>query len=136
MKTIRNLTYIFLFFPFLVFAQDGERGSIAKTATTSKSEVKRAFIVGVSDYFSESLKLNYAESDAALFKDYLLKVEQLPEDHITYLVNKDAIALNIGRALRKLVNDTNEGETVYIYFAGHGDVVGVDFYMIPKNGWL
>lgn len=131
---MRIFVFVCLFsFSFHLFAQDGERGSIAKTVTTSKSDVKRAFIVGVSDYFSESLKLNYAENDAALFKDYLLKVEQLPEDHITYLVNQDAIALNIGRALRKLVNDTNEGETVYIYFAGHGDVVD-DFG--EKEGFL
>lgn len=128
MKRIRNLTYIVLLLPFLVFAQDeGARGSISKKVDKAnvKGE-KRALVVGVSEYQSKDLNLNYADDDAFLFKQYLTKVDSVPEKNITYLVNKDATSFNILTALDDLINTSQEGDIVYLFFAGHGDVVDKD----------
>lgn len=117
---------ILLFFFLLTFnsfCQDS-RGSIAtNNASSVSSGSKRALIVGISKYNEESLRLKYAENDAALFKEYLRQVEQLPEENIHYLTDEDAIYLNIGRELKRLYQNTKAGDIVYLYFAGHGDVV-------------
>ena len=129
----KTVLLFFILINLIAFSQDDARGSVGNSVSTTNTSVKRALIIGISSYNADELKLNYAESDAALFRDYLLKAEQLPEENISYLVNEDAIALNIGRELRRLVSTTNSGETVYIYFAGHGDVVD-DFG--EKEGYL
>ena len=98
-------------------------------AVPEVSGTRRALIVGISDYTEPTLKLNYAESDAALFRDYLLKIEKLEENQITYLNSSDpasdqyAGALGVYNALDRLLEDTKPEDLVYIYFAGHGDVV-------------
>ena len=90
---------------------------------------RRALIVGISEYSEPSLKLNYAASDAALFREYLLKIEKLQAEDITYLTSNDpsaetyAGALGVYNALDQLLETTQPEDLVYIYFAGHGDVV-------------
>jgi len=104
-------------------AQDGERGSISNSVASQTEGVKRALVIGVSDYQADELKLNYADNDAALFKEYLSTIEQIPDERLSYLVDADAISINIMRELKKLMNESSKGDTVYIFFAGHGDVV-------------
>ena len=65
----KAVLFLFLIISFHVFSQDGERGSLAKDISAAKSTVKRALIIGISNYNAEELKLNYAENDAALFRD-------------------------------------------------------------------
>ncbi|NNK82422.1 MAG: hypothetical protein HKO92_04815, partial [Flavobacteriaceae bacterium] len=119
---------VFIFLPFFVFSQDdGARGSISKKIDKSKViGEKRALVVGVSEYQSEDLNLKYADDDAFLFKQYLTKVDSVPEKNIAYLVNKEATSFNILSALNNLIETSNEGDIVYLFFAGHGDVVDKD----------
>ena len=56
-------------------------------------------IVGISEYNEPSLKLNYAASDAALFREYLLKIEKLQAEDITYLTSNDPSAETYAGAL-------------------------------------
>lgn len=119
MITFKRIYWIFL----LVCLSLKSFGQEASTG------VRKALIVGISDYQEESLKLNYAASDAALFRDYLLKIEKLSEDQITYLNSNDpssegyAGALGIYNALDNLLEQAAPNDLIYIYFAGHGDVV-------------
>jgi tetratricopeptide (TPR) repeat protein len=84
---------------------------------------KRALVIGVSDYQENTLDLRYADDDARLFRDYLLNVEKLDPKNIQYLENEDAHAQAIYQGIDELLKVTQEGDEVYIYFAGHGDVV-------------
>ena len=131
MKTI-SLVILCLATLFQGMAQEA-RGSVGSQATAPETGVKRAIVVGISKYNEDKLKLKYAENDAALFRDYLSKVEKLPEENIVYLGNEDAVAPNIVRELASLLKKSQEGDLVYFYFAGHGDVVD-DFG--EKEGFL
>lgn len=119
----KKILLFFLLLNLSAFSQDS-RGSIAtKKESAVSPNSKRALIIGISNYNEESLRLKYAENDAALFKEYLSQVEHVPEENIHYLTDEDAIYLNIGRELKQLYENTNSGDIVYLYFAGHGDVV-------------
>lgn len=121
-----KITYILFFFTLLGLAQDGARGSRGTAVASAKSGVKRALVIGISKYKASELNLNYADKDAELFRDYLIKIDSIPEKNLTYLTNEDATSFNISNALSKLIENTNEGDKVYLFFAGHGDVVDQD----------
>lgn len=123
-KKILNIICFIGFFMFqnVMISQDA-RGSISKNNETQKKGEKYALIVGISEYNETSLNLKYAKNDAALFKDYLAKVERLPEENIKYLINSKATSLAISIEMEELYNTTEEGDVIYLYFAGHGDVV-------------
>lgn len=106
-----------------LFSQPDERGSIANKIESSTEGVKRALVVGISDYHSDDMKLNFADDDAAFFKEYLSKVEEIPDERLAYLSDSDAISFNIMRELKKIMTETQSGDLVYLFFAGHGDVV-------------
>lgn len=127
------LVYTFLFLASTVFSQDKARGSKPQATSTANEGTKRALLIGVSDYKEEALKLNYADNDAALFKNYLSEVEGLKDDNIKLLINEDAVALNIVQELKNLFNASQKNDVLYLYFAGHGDVVD-DFGQ--KEGFL
>lgn len=118
--------------PFMVFAQGINRGADAKSIKETSKGVKRALVVGISNYQAASLKLNYADNDATIFKDYLRDVENIPEERLVYLIADESAptsteheptSSNILNELTRLMDETQEGDTVYFYFAGHGDVV-------------
>lgn len=117
----------FLILTTSAVAQDGARGSVAESINSNEVVgEKRALVIGISEYQSTELNLNYADDDAFLFKQYLTKIDSVPHQNITYLVNKDATSFNILSALNDLIDSSEEGDTVYLFFAGHGDVVQKD----------
>ncbi|HLT54322.1 MAG TPA: caspase family protein, partial [Flavobacteriaceae bacterium] len=130
---MRIITLLILIFITCNGVSQGARGSVSAQTTATDSGTKRALIVGISDYIEEKLKLNYAENDAALFRDYLSKVEKLTEENITYLADQDAVSPIILKELSAIYKASNEGDWLYFYFAGHGDVVE-DFG--DKEGFL
>ncbi|WP_179345586.1 caspase family protein [Winogradskyella ursingii] len=127
------LLYTFLFLATAVFSQEDSRGSKATSTEIDVVGTKRALVIGVSDYKEDALKLKYADNDAALFKNYLSDVEGIKDDNITLLINEDAVALNIVQELKQLFNSSQKNDVLYLYFAGHGDVVD-DFGQ--KEGFL
>ena len=126
-------TILTLFYIYNGFSQDAGRGALAKKIEKKHNAEKRALIIGISKYSEEKLELNYADNDAILFKDYLSKVEQIPDENISILINEDAVSINIFRAFKNLLKTTQADDIIYIYFAGHGDVVD-DFG--EKEGFL
>lgn len=124
-KSIRVFLPIFLCISisWLSWSQDGIRGSGGTSNRTTDTGTTRALVIGISNYVESDLKLDYADNDAVLFKEYLTRAEGLEEDDVSLLINEDAIALNIVQELKWLANKSESGDTVFIYFAGHGDVV-------------
>lgn len=111
-----------------IFSQEnGARGTL--TNQNKKDAIKgtkRALVIGISDYSSSDLTLKYADDDATLFKNYLTKIEKVDEKNITFLINENATSFNILNGLQKLIKTTNKNDNVYLFFAGHGDVVDKD----------
>ena len=95
-----------------------------------------AVIAGISDYREKEITdLHYAHRDASSFYDFLRSPAggNVPEEQIQLLLNEKATFAGFGAALYWLVDKAGEGDLVYIYFAGHGDV---DNLIIGNLGFL
>lgn len=121
MKSI--LLFFLGLFCFKTLAQEDTRGSKSTKIETTKEGTKRALVIGISDYISENLKLNYADNDAYMFKDYLSQIEKVSEENLCFLANEDATGMRISQELKNIYSKAVSGDVVYIYFAGHGDVI-------------
>ena len=131
LKTSSFFCLVCLLLTLPVLAQEKPRGSMG-TENTSKTGTIRALIVGVSDYKSESLQLAYADADASIFSKYLEDVEAIAPENLTTLIADGSTdktldqlpnSSNILTELQRLRDESQEGDIVYFYFAGHGDVV-------------
>lgn len=93
-----------------------------------------ALIIGVADY--ENVEdLEFADKDALAFKAFLKSKSggEVPEENIKTFINTDANTSSIGDSIQWLVNSVEEGDRIYIFFAGHGDTESL---MELDNGLL
>jgi hypothetical protein len=98
-----------------------------------------AVIVGVSNYATTGIPLvKYAVRDAESVKDYLVGVCGVPEQNIRMVTDAQAT----GKKVEALITDwlgrnvTKPGQSVYVYFAGHGTPSPDkgDAYLVPYDG--
>jgi len=113
------------------FGQSTEQSRGARTLVSAESSEKgttRAVIIGISDYYSENLKLKYADNDAILFYLFLLNNEyiNIEPNNIKLLLNKDATVDNILTKLDWLKKNASTNDQTIIYYAGHADVVKIE----------
>ncbi|MFZ2898728.1 MAG: tetratricopeptide repeat protein [Saprospiraceae bacterium] len=97
-----------------------------------------AVIAGVSDYqHKEITDLQYAHRDASAFYEFLRSPAggSIPDDQIQLLLNEQATMARFASSLDWLIEKAGEGDEVFIYFAGHGDVenktVGQHGFLLP-----
>ncbi|WP_460569459.1 caspase family protein [Flaviaesturariibacter terrae] len=83
---------------------------------------KAALIVGISDYSSKRLQLQYANRDAVLFYNYLTSVRAFPKENVFLLPDSAATSGRIYNAILDMMRWLNKGDELVLYFAGHGDV--------------
>jgi hypothetical protein len=118
--------------------------------TTSKERVetteKRVGVfIGVSDYQDKSIRsLSVPHKDAAAMAAVMKDEGKFDKTYL--LVNKDATLANIrAHICEKLVQDTHPGDTVMIYWSGHGgrctntdgtEPDGFDEFLVPYDGSL
>ena len=85
----------------------------------------RAVIVGVSEYknFPEEQQLLYADDDAKTLYDFLRTKAEIDSSNIHVFLNAEAHGASIKAHLyRILFKESQPGDVVIFYFAGHGDV--------------
>lgn len=88
-----------------------------------------AVVIGIASYENKSIRqLTYSNKDAQLFAQWLQSRSggNVPVSNIRVLLNEQATIAAIYNALDWLKQQCNEGDEVYIYFSGHGDVETVD----------
>jgi len=101
-----------------------------------------ALVIGNENYSAyqfgneTSIDVDYAEHDARIFSEYLMKTFGIPREHITLLI--DATAGQINQALSKMsaLAKAYEGNAEFIfYYAGHGlpDEETREPYIIPVD---
>jgi tetratricopeptide (TPR) repeat protein len=97
-----------------------------------------AVIAGISDYqHKEITDLQYAHRDAKAFYEFLRSPAggNTPGDQIQLLLNEQATMAQFATSLDWLIEKAGEGDEVFIYFAGHGDVenktVGQHGFLLP-----
>jgi tetratricopeptide (TPR) repeat protein len=106
----------------------------SSSGTNSKRE-KWAVIIGVADYIDPEMQdLKYAVNDAEDFAQILIRNFAFPPDHICLLTDesyqplkgvlrKQPTAANIRKAVFSDLLERQKGDTLVIYFSGHGALV-------------
>jgi protein O-mannosyl-transferase len=85
----------------------------------------RAVVVGISEYRDSAIgDLRFAHRDAESFAAYLLQrpINRISSDHIQVLLNEDATLTKFGEALQWLIDSSADGDHVWLYFSGHGEI--------------
>jgi protein O-mannosyl-transferase len=115
---MKILFSIFLLFtlPFFTYTQDRVTEPPAKPRILG-------VVMGISKYQNVP-SLRYADRDAMSFYNFLLSPAGGAADtnNIRLLLNEKATSYNFFEAMDNLLDMAKEGDQVYIYFAGHGDI--------------
>ena len=92
-----------------------------------------ALVVGINKYSNPALSLNYARADAEDFEKDLKANEGslFNKVEVFSLYDEKATRENILNALDKIASQANPADVFMFYYAGHGSMVGSDFYFIP-----
>jgi formylglycine-generating enzyme required for sulfatase activity/uncharacterized caspase-like protein len=99
------------------------------TATAIAEPKRRAFVVGINDY-ANLPKLIKAVADANALASTL---KDLGFEPTTPVLDKEADRLAFYRAWGNFLSTVNEGDTVVVYFSGHGlQVRGIN-YLLPAD---
>ena len=100
-----------------------------------------ALLIGVNEYEDRNhiASLGAADQDAIALKTLLIDTMKVPERHIDLLVTDPKAETlkptrsNIFDALARLKNNAKAGDTVYVFFSGHGIRVNVTDYLLPYD---
>jgi tetratricopeptide (TPR) repeat protein len=95
-----------------------------------------AVIIGIGDYADKRLNLRFTVNDAQGLYDVLTdpRYGGVPKDHVQLLLNQDATDRNIKGAIGQwLKRQAKKGDTVIIYYSGHGAPEGEDTYWVTYN---
>jgi Caspase domain len=117
---------------------------------------QRALIIGINTYkppLNEApqtgsprswTNLDGCINDATAIRDLAIAKYGFPMSNITSLFNEEASRDRIIAALKKLVSESNAGDVVFIFYAGHGSQVKnslskeadkKDETMVPADAW-
>ncbi len=121
MKHLALISILLIFLAPAMAQEKGTPGKNTQASTTAKGK-SYALVVGISKYQSAGMNLNYADKDARLFKDFLVSSGTVKAENVDSLFNSKATGVAINNALEKLAEKSAEGDTVYLYFSGHGDI--------------
>lgn len=120
MRLVLTLAIIFIS-TFFSFCQKRGISAINKPPTTNGNIY--AIIIGISTY--KNIKhLQFADKDAKSFENYLLSEGggNLLKSNIETFLNEKASRTNVGDAISIILKKAKQGDRIYFYFAGHGDM--------------
>lgn len=123
MKTMFSFLAV-LFYSVFLFALESD-GHFIKPLSLTLSPQTRALIVGISDYQDEGIPdLQFAHKDAEAFSNWLQSPAggAVPITNIKTLLNEKATIAQFTSGIDWLLEETQEGDKVVIYFGGHGDM--------------
>jgi WD40 repeat protein len=91
--------------------------------------------VGVNRYADAALNLQYAARDAQAFADLFRKRggRLYGQVHVTELIDDQASRAGITTALREAAGRTRPQDTLVLFLAGHGVMVGQRYYFLPHE---
>lgn len=96
-------------------------GKVEAGKMPTSSQTAYGVVIGISAY--EHLpKLQFADRDARVFANYLVRAAHVPATQVEVLVNQQATLVNVTDALTAVRRQVKSGDRVYVYFAGHGDI--------------
>ncbi|MEP4378378.1 MAG: caspase family protein [Alphaproteobacteria bacterium] len=91
-------------------------------------------VVGINEYVNPSLNLNYGVPDGRGIANFFKRVRHLPFEQVKVHEIYDAAATRDGiLALLDVVRATKPEDVIMIFFAGHGEAIGRDWYFVPHE---
>ncbi len=96
----------------------------------------RLLAVGIDDYQDDSLDLKYATKDATALAEALRQsAGKLFRGGVEANVLLDGKATRKGvlKGLDWLIENTRASDVAVVYFAGHGETVGEEYYFLPQD---
>jgi uncharacterized caspase-like protein len=95
-----------------------------------------AIVIGISSYADPDIpKLSFSNKDAIVFADFLQSASggSVPKQNIKLLTDTMATIGEVDKSIRWLMDNCKEGDKVFFYFSGHGEMENVT---MSKNGYL
>lgn len=96
-----------------------------------------AVVVGIEQYRQGLPKADFADHDARIMRDYLVKGLGYQEENVVLLSNDRATKTDMEKYFEKwLVNRVDQGDSVFVYFSGHGapNPKTGEAYIVPYDG--
>lgn len=125
-------------FRLVALSRDRIESRPAKVTVTYTGEELKSNLhvvtIGINEYRNPALNLNYGVPDANGIRDFFkAQPRSLFNEVIFYaLENREATRANIKEMLTSL-SETSPDDVVIIYYAGHGETVEKDWYLIPAD---
>jgi len=109
--------------------------------TQTISNHKYALVIGNEDYktyqtgITNEVNVKYAENDAVIFSQYLIKTLGVPKDNITLSLNATSAQMKQGLSKMTHLIESDPNAQIIIYFAGHGlpETNTKEQYLIPVD---
>lgn len=80
-----------------------------------------AIVIGIEQYREKLPKADFADRDALLMGEYLIKVLGYPEENVVVRVNEKAAKTDLEKYFEGwLPNNAEKDSSVFIYYSGHG----------------
>jgi hypothetical protein len=100
----------------------------------AKSEL-HLVAVGINRYADANLNLNFAAGDARALTDlFQQRGPALYEKvHVKLLVDQEATKSGIKETLKRVAGETRPQDTLVLFLAGHGTMVGQRYYFVPHE---
>jgi len=121
--------------PTLLDLSDVDRYVLARGASRTDRR-QWAVIIGIEKYRSAP-DVVFASRDATAMREYAMKLLGVPPENVVLLLDDQATKSAIQVALEdRLQRQVQPGDTVYVYFAGHGipEVGDGTPYLLPADG--
>lgn len=93
--------------------------ALSFVSTSSHAQTKRALLVGISNYSTNSAT-QWADIHGANDVELIATTLKSQKFKITKVTNQQATAKRIRKELKALANSCKPGDLVYIHFSGHG----------------
>ena len=98
---------------------------------------QRALLVGI-NYYRQSGQLSGCINDVLHVRKYILDHHEFLDKHVLLLIDDGRhhkpTRENIIRALRRLVEHSKPGDSVYFHYSGHGGLLDPDYWNRYKAG--
>ena len=100
----------------------------------SKTGRERALVIGISDYPPPIRKLPAVANDVREMATLLGSDKgQFPAQNVLRLTDAEATSEKVIEAIETTFSKVQPDDSVFAYMAGHGEVVGSDYYFIAHN---
>jgi hypothetical protein len=96
-----------------------------------------AVLIGIEQYRQKLPKVEFANHDAQIMREYLVKTLGFPEENVVTLINQNATKTDIEKYIERwLPNHVDKNSSVFVFYSGHGapNTKTNEGYLLPYDG--